>query len=166
MDTINVNHPNPTLGLPKKNLYKSSSILGFKRPVLACRNIAFTSHREMLEYATERAFTYAHTFQIVAWGFVNGAPVDAIGFLCFDGDKYLFTPLEHSAADFKAIESGMDACDIVCKINNDFREDAELLLGCRGWRIVDARCENVAKLFSYILFNEMIPLEECYDLAV
>lgn len=176
MNTVKIQHPDPTLNLPKKELYSYRyTCTGFSSPLASNKNIAFTSPQAMFEHAVEIVASKAGLFVVVAWGFVNGVPIDAIGFLCFDGNKYMFTPLNHSGEDFKAIQSGKTTFEIVHKINADFMEDSSMLLAKRGFYFVSAGGDEsfnnshfarVSKVLAHALFGETVSMKELYEIAL
>lgn len=176
MHTVKVNHPNPTLNLPARKLYEyKQTAIGFSSSIYSVQNIAFSTPSEMFKYAIERVTSKPGLFVVVAWGFVNGKPIDAIGYLCFEEGTYLFTPLNPSNEDFKALKEGKSVLDIVHQINDDYREKPLILEANRGWFFVDKGIgeslgdqlfDRVATVLTHALFGEPMAMEKLYEMAV
>lgn len=175
MQTVYIQHPNPTLGLPTKKLYEHKrSPIGCSTSIYAANNVAFSTSAEMFKFAIQRTTSKPGLFVVVAWAFVNGTPIDPIGFLCFDEGTYLFTPINLCRDDYSAYKAGTSINNICHKINNEYREKPLELEGRRGWFFVDkSKGEKLdeelfvraSNIFSYALFRNTVTMEKLYEMS-
>lgn len=176
MNTIIINHPNPTLNLPKKRLYREQRMaIGFEAPTFHKQNVAYTSVNDMMMGAVEEAASRPGVFVVVAWGRINGDPINPIGFLCFTNRQFRFTPINYSNEDFDAKREGLTAYNISHRLTDLQRNDPALLAAKRAWHIIDltpdeqigpTAFERVAKVLSVTLFRIPMSQEALYELAV
>jgi hypothetical protein len=176
MNTVEVNHPNPTLNLPTRKLYRHKQVaVRLAAPLQSARNIAFSTPHEMFKYAIERVSSKQGIFVVVAWGFVNGKPIDTIGYLCLDEGEYLFTPLNPSREDFKALKKGKSTLDIVHQINDEYSENQSMLKAKRGLFLVDKSdseslndqlFDRVASVLTQALYKDPTSMENLYAIAI
>ena len=177
MAVIIVRHPNPALGLPDKVLaHESRMVSGVNsNPVGREDNIAFSSVEEMLMHAFRTTSERQDSFTVVAWGWINAKPIDPPGFLCFEGQRFLFTPLNYGNEDYEFRDLHESAQFICHRINEDYRSDRLALEAKRQWTNVPLgrdetigtdSIERAAKALGACVFHRHTSMEELYSLAV
>ena len=176
MNTVNVCHPNPALGLPVRKLYNEERMcVGYERPAFSSKNIAFQDARAMFYHAAEEANNRPGRFVLIAWGFVNGQAIDPIGFLRQTRTHYQFTPFnDRTDVVERMVGRAGSASDIEATIGAAFNKEQLKTIVTRGWIHIQHIGENnsdhnsfdrISKLLAHILYKERLTSEELYHLA-
>jgi hypothetical protein len=182
MSIVKVRHPNPTLQLAERTLAHQECMVSVTErcPTFSNDNVAFTSAHAMLAEAADRAAAHPNSFKVVAWAHVNGSVIDPIGFVMFNGWRFMFTPINHGNEDAEAGRQGWDANDIACELNRINREDPDRLIA-RQWTHVriaaneavdEALFNRVASVLSFLCLSGRrepgtdTSMEALFELAV